>query len=112
MILHSKDHFLLGIKYDKCDIVSYSRIFNIASSGIALKPLHFKIRKNGYNFNLIVLIALNTVIGNQSYWRLASQTKKMLGKVYFYQGRLRKTEREENTQKNPKPHSADSLNVS
>ena len=41
-----------------------SQNLNITMFDIASKVLNFKIRKNDYNFNRIVVIALNAVSGN------------------------------------------------
>ena len=60
-----KFSFLLGAKFVKRDSTSYCAILNIIRLGFALKRFHIKISRNGDNVNLVVVIALNAVVGNK-----------------------------------------------
>ena len=76
-------------------------ILNITRLGLALKCFHCKRRRNGDNVNLIVIVALNTVSGNQASKRIVTY-KKTLGKIYFYQERAKKGRNTKKTTRNKK----------
>lgn len=64
VISHNKAQFLLDAKWAKPDSVSYRVIRNIKMLATALTCFNITITKNGHNINLIMVIALNAVIGS------------------------------------------------
>lgn len=85
-------------------------ILNITRLGLALKCFHCKRKRNGDNVNLIVIVALNTVSGNQASKRIVTY-KKTLGKIYFYQERAKKGRNTKKTTRNKKTVNKHNLNV-
>ena len=64
VISHNKAQFLLDAKWAKPDSVSYRVIRNIKMLATALTCFNITITKNGHNINLIMVIALNAIIGS------------------------------------------------
>ena len=69
IVLNSKAEFLLLLnhcKYTKYDSILYPTILNIKKFEITLKCFHIKLNKNHYGYNCVMIIAPNTISGNQS----------------------------------------------
>ena len=61
---HSKAQLSLGGNCAKLDIVFHCTILNMKMFDIASKCFQIKIKKNGYNISLIIVILLNAISGD------------------------------------------------
>lgn len=66
MLSHSKAQLPFGARRAERDSVSYRITLNATMLVVVLKRIHFKIRKNGDNINLIIVIVHNIARDNQT----------------------------------------------
>lgn len=66
VLSHNKAQLPLGARWAERDSVSYRITLNATMLVVVLKRIHFKIRKNGDNINLIIVIVYNVARDNQT----------------------------------------------
>lgn len=66
MLSHSEAQLPFGARSAERDSVSYRITLNATMLVVVLKRIHFKIRKNGDNINLVIVIVYNIARDNQT----------------------------------------------